>query len=156
MDALSGYPTSQIKKLPSFAISRRIGDMQLFYPDEFVETLPREALRQIQLRKFQLMLDKVMRQNAFYQKKLRSSGIKSPADIRDFDDYQKIPFLLKSELAADQAATPPYGTNLTYLKDLITYWHDHYDWRSQEAKLNRFQQYLVPLADIDLHFRLQF
>lgn len=45
-----------------------------------------------------------------------------------------------------------YGTNLTYLKDLVTYWHDHYDWRSQEAELNRFHQYLVPLVDIDLHF----
>lgn len=44
------------------------------------------------------------------------------------------------------------GTDLSYLKALITYWRDHFDWRSQELELNRFRQYVVPMADIDLHF----
>lgn len=44
------------------------------------------------------------------------------------------------------------GTDLGYLKDLITYWHDHFDWRAQEAELNRFRHYKVPIANINLHF----
>jgi len=44
------------------------------------------------------------------------------------------------------------GTDLAYLKALVTYWHDHFDWRKQEVELNRFRQYVVPLAGIDLHF----
>ncbi|MGH7309558.1 MAG: epoxide hydrolase family protein [Candidatus Rokuibacteriota bacterium] len=45
-----------------------------------------------------------------------------------------------------------YGTDLTYLKDFVTYWRDVYDWRRHEAELNRFRQFTVPLAAIDLHF----
>ena len=45
-----------------------------------------------------------------------------------------------------------YGTNLAYLKALVAYWRDQFDWRKQEIELNRFRQYVVPLAGIDLHF----
>ncbi|AKB77139.1 Epoxide hydrolase [Methanosarcina horonobensis HB-1 = JCM 15518] len=31
-----------------------------------------------------------------------------------------------------------YGTNLDYLKGLVDYWQNKYDWRVQEAELNRF------------------
>jgi microsomal epoxide hydrolase len=45
-----------------------------------------------------------------------------------------------------------YGTDLPYLKSLVEYWRDGYDWRKHEAKLNSFTQYKVKLAGIDLHF----
>ena len=45
-----------------------------------------------------------------------------------------------------------YGTDLAYLKQLVAYWRDGYDWRANEARLNAFTQYTVPIADIDLHF----
>jgi len=44
------------------------------------------------------------------------------------------------------------GTALPYLKELIGYWRSGFDWRAQEAKLNRLAQYKVRLAGIDLHF----
>jgi microsomal epoxide hydrolase len=44
------------------------------------------------------------------------------------------------------------GTSLAYLKDLVQYWATQFDWRAQEAKLNRFRQYTVPVGGIDLHF----
>jgi microsomal epoxide hydrolase len=44
------------------------------------------------------------------------------------------------------------GTDLSYLKALTGYWRDQFDWRKQEAGLNRFRQYTVPIAGIDLHF----
>jgi microsomal epoxide hydrolase len=45
-----------------------------------------------------------------------------------------------------------YGTDLGYLKSLIEYWRTGYDWRRHEAELNRFRQYKVRIAGIDLHF----
>ena len=32
------------------------------------------------------------------------------------------------------------GTSVAYLKQLVAYWRDQFDWRAQEAKLNAFQQ----------------
>jgi hypothetical protein len=45
-----------------------------------------------------------------------------------------------------------YGTDRDYLRELVVYWRDRYDWRVHEARLNELQQYSVPLAGIDLHF----
>ena len=45
-----------------------------------------------------------------------------------------------------------YGTDLPYLKALVEYWRDAYDWRKHEAQLNTFKQYKVKLAGSDVHF----
>src|SRR5712692_2107005 len=45
-----------------------------------------------------------------------------------------------------------FGTDLTYLQELVAYWRQGFDWRAQEAKLNQFPQYTAPVAGIDLHF----
>ena len=45
-----------------------------------------------------------------------------------------------------------YGTNLAYLKSLVSYWRDQFDWRAQEAELNQFQQFMVSMDQLDLHF----
>src|SRR5262249_5227277 len=54
----------------------------------------------------------------------------------------------------DQAPGPPwaYGADLAYIRDLVSYWCDRFDWRAQEARLNGFPLYRVPLHGIDLHF----
>ncbi|MFF2481641.1 epoxide hydrolase family protein [Paenibacillus sp. NPDC058071] len=44
------------------------------------------------------------------------------------------------------------GTDLSYLKSLVSYWRDHYDWRAQESKLNRFAQFQSNIDGIDIHF----
>lgn len=44
-----------------------------------------------------------------------------------------------------------YGTDLAYLRSLVDYWRDRYDWRQHEAHLNTFQQFMVPMDDIELH-----
>jgi microsomal epoxide hydrolase len=44
------------------------------------------------------------------------------------------------------------GTSLGYLRSLLDYWRDGFDWRAEEAALNRFAQFTVPLGGIDLHF----
>ena len=54
----------------------------------------------------------------------------------------------------DQAPGAPwaYGTDVGYLRQLVDYWRTAFDWRREEARLNSFPQYKVPLAGIDLHF----
>jgi pimeloyl-ACP methyl ester carboxylesterase len=54
----------------------------------------------------------------------------------------------------DQAPDPAwtYGTDVGYMRDLVVYWRDAFDWRTQEARLNAFPQYKVRLHDIDVHF----
>ena len=44
------------------------------------------------------------------------------------------------------------GTSVVYMKQLVDYWRERFDWRAQEAKLNAFTQFTVPLAGIDVHF----
>jgi microsomal epoxide hydrolase len=50
------------------------------------------------------------------------------------------------------AAPWQYGTDLTYLQDIVAYWRDSFDWRQQEARFNAFPQYTAQVAGIDLHF----
>ena len=45
-----------------------------------------------------------------------------------------------------------YGTNLGYLKELVTYWHDRYDWRAAERRLNQFDQFTTNIDGLDIHF----
>jgi pimeloyl-ACP methyl ester carboxylesterase len=54
----------------------------------------------------------------------------------------------------DQAPGAPwaYGTDVGYLQQLVDYWRTAFDWRSEEARLNAFPQYKLPLRGIDVHF----
>ncbi len=40
-----------------------------------------------------------------------------------------------------------YGTSLPYMEELVAYWRDDFDWRKQEAALNRFPQFRATLTD---------
>jgi pimeloyl-ACP methyl ester carboxylesterase len=44
------------------------------------------------------------------------------------------------------------GTSLSSLQNLIRDWRADFDWRAQEARINRFKQYTVPIRGIDVHF----
>jgi len=45
-----------------------------------------------------------------------------------------------------------YGTNLAYLKQLVAYWRDRYDWRAQERALNQFEQFKTNIDGLNVHF----
>ena len=45
-----------------------------------------------------------------------------------------------------------YGTNGKYLRELVAYWHDGYDWRAQEKAMNAYPQYRVEIDGIPIHF----
>ena len=61
------------------------------------ETMPREALEAIQLRRLQTTLERVYASVPFYQQKFQEAGI-VPADIQSLDDLSKIPFTTKQDL----------------------------------------------------------
>jgi epoxide hydrolase len=45
-----------------------------------------------------------------------------------------------------------HGVPLDYLKELAAYWRDRYDWRAQEAGLNRYPQFLTTIDGARVHF----
>ena len=66
------------------------------------------------------------------------------ADLRDRLARTRFP---------DQAPDAPwaYGTDLAYLRELVAYWHERFDWRAQEARLNALPQFKLRLHGIELH-----
>src|SRR5713101_3967245 len=45
-----------------------------------------------------------------------------------------------------------YGTNLAYLRSLVDYWRDKYDWRAQEKRLNQFDQFKTKIDGLEIYF----
>src|SRR5205807_2962050 len=45
-----------------------------------------------------------------------------------------------------------YGTPVDYLRDLVEYWRDAYDWRVQEARLNQLPHFRTGLDGQPTHF----
>ena len=45
-----------------------------------------------------------------------------------------------------------YGTDGAYLRELCSYWRDKYDWRAQEAALNRFEHFRTSIDGQNVHF----
>jgi len=44
------------------------------------------------------------------------------------------------------------GTDYEYLKELVAYWANSYNWRTHEAVLNRFAHYKTAVGGIGIHF----
>ncbi|GAA4684650.1 multidrug MFS transporter [Phytohabitans rumicis] len=53
----------------------------------------------------------------------------------------------------DPAPGEPWsqGTDLAYLRDLLAYWADGFDWRARERELNAYPQFRVPLDGVLVH-----
>ncbi len=45
-----------------------------------------------------------------------------------------------------------YGIPIDYLRELVGYWRDTYDWRSQEARLNQFEHFRTRIDGQSIHF----
>jgi len=44
------------------------------------------------------------------------------------------------------------GTSLAFVRELADYWRDRFDWRAQEARLNRLPHYRAEIDDLSVHF----
>jgi len=74
-----------------------------------------DQLRDRHLRKLQAGLADVLAANAFWRDRLH--------DVNGWDDFERLPLTTKADLLADQAAHPPFGTNLTYPMDRFVRLH---------------------------------
>ena len=45
-----------------------------------------------------------------------------------------------------------YGTPVAYVRELVRYWRDEYDWRAQEAELNELDHFCTRIDDQQIHF----
>jgi pimeloyl-ACP methyl ester carboxylesterase len=68
---------------------------------------------------------------------------------------------LKTRLAQTrwpiEAKAPPwtYGAPLSFMRQVVDYWRDQYDWRKSEAALNRFPNYRANIDGKQVHFILE-
>ena len=85
--------------------------------DRRLETLAPETLRDYQWTRLQALARAVHPANAFLARKWASAGVARADDLRRWEDFARLPFTRKSELAEDQAASPPFGSNQTYALD---------------------------------------
>jgi len=45
-----------------------------------------------------------------------------------------------------------YGTNLAYMGELLPYWRNDFDWRTQERRINEFDNFVTAVDGVDVHF----
>ncbi len=45
-----------------------------------------------------------------------------------------------------------YGSDLSYMKELVEYWRSEFDWRAQEAALNEFSHFRGEVGSLGIHF----
>ena len=68
----------------------------MIWNDEF-ETLPREAMEALQLKRLRDVVDRVSATVPFYRRKLAEAGYK-PGDLRKREDLSRLPFTTKDDL----------------------------------------------------------
>ncbi|GBC60509.1 phenylacetate--CoA ligase [Desulfonema ishimotonii] len=68
----------------------------MIYDIEY-ETMPREAMESIQLRRLQVTVERAWATVPFYRKKFGEAGVR-PSDIKTLDDLKRLPFTTKQDL----------------------------------------------------------
>lgn len=78
------------------------------------ETMPREALEAIQLRRLQTTVERVYANVPFYREKFREAGV-TPADVKSLEDLVRLPFTTKQDLRDNY----PYGMFATPMDHVV-------------------------------------
>lgn len=61
--------------------------------------------------------------------------------------------LARTRWLADYAnADWAYGTELSYLRELVDYWRNAYDWRRHEAEMNAYSHFRTEIEGVPIHF----
>ncbi len=85
----------------------------MIWNDEF-ETLPREAIESLQLKRLQQTVERVYATVPFYQETFKKAGI-TPADVKSLVDLQRLPFTLKQDMRDNY----PYGLFAVPLEQIV-------------------------------------
>jgi phenylacetate-CoA ligase len=93
------------------------------YWNPILETLPREKLMELQLKKFKSIFSWAYEHSRFHHGLYAEAGIE-PGDIKTFEDIRKIPKVEKSMMRAIQGKEPyPYGDMLAMPLEKVTIYH---------------------------------
>jgi phenylacetate-CoA ligase len=87
--------------------------MPTYYNEEF-ETLPRQALDALQLKRLQAVLEKVYSKVPFYMNSFNKAGV-CPADIKSLADLRHLPFTTKQ----DMRDSYPYALFAAPLEEIV-------------------------------------
>ncbi|MBN2793184.1 MAG: phenylacetate--CoA ligase [Desulfuromonadales bacterium] len=85
----------------------------MIWNDDF-ETLPREAIESLQLKRLQQTVERVYATVPFYRNAFDKLGLK-PADIKSLDDLRRLPFTLKQDMRDNY----PYGLFAVPLEQIV-------------------------------------
>lgn len=81
--------------------------------------VPIDRMKEIQEEKLLEQLSYVFEKSAFYKAKFEKAGL-SLADIRSYEDLEKLPFTVKDELRESQQLLPPLGLHAAVgMEDII-------------------------------------
>jgi len=90
------------------------------YWNPILETLPREKLEQLQLKKFKDIFSWAYDNSKFYRQLYSDAGME-PGDIRTFDDIRRVPKIEKAMMRDIQGKDPyPYGDILCVPIESVT------------------------------------
>ena len=85
----------------------------MIYNEEY-ETLPREALEALQLKRLQQVVNRVYHHVGFYKKSFDRAGV-HPNDIRTLDDLKRFPLTTKQDLRDNY----PFGMFATPMSNIV-------------------------------------
>ncbi len=85
----------------------------MIWNDDF-ETLPREAIESLQLKRLQQTVERVYATVPFYQESFKKAGL-TPADVKSLEDLKKLPFTLKQDMRDNY----PYGLFAVPLEQIV-------------------------------------
>lgn len=93
------------------------------YWNPVLETLLRERIQRLQLKKFQRILQWAYEHSKFHHKLYSDAGIE-PGDIKTFDDMRRVPKMEKAMMRSAQIKEPyPYGDMLCVPLEQVTEYH---------------------------------
>lgn len=86
------------------------------------ETMPRDELEALQVRKLRNLVEWATAQVPFHAKRLSDAGV-TPESIRSLDDLRRIPFMTRDGWMEGQLEHPPYGPILAAPEEVAIRYH---------------------------------
>lgn len=89
--------------------------------NEYTETMPREELNRLHLKRLQILLRYAYDRVPFYRRLYHDAGI-APDDIQSLDDFNRyVPAIDKKDLVRAQQSDPPWGDGIALGPDYHLY-----------------------------------
>jgi len=70
------------------------------------------------------------------------------SDLQDLDQRLALARFPEKETPHDWSQ----GVPLEYMREVVDYWRDDYDWRRAESRINAFDQFTAEIEGLDIHF----